>query len=196
MPTSRSATTRSSTRPCGASADRSPSVSSSGTRKSASFDDSSPSSSSRTAPPTRYASSPSPRTYFSISSRIRPFSPDRRRVLQQCDRLDLDERPGGELRHLHGRARGRLLADVLRVDLVHGVEVVEVLKIDRRLHESVEPGARLLEDRLQVREDLFGLLLDPAGDCGVARLQAELARDEDKAAGRDGLRVRGALERR
>src|SRR6476469_6358456 len=158
MPTSRSATTRSSTRPYGASADRSPSVSSPGTRKSASFE-SRPSSSSRTAPPTRYASSPSPRTYFSISSRIRPFSPDRRRALQQCDRLDLDERPGGELRHLHGRARGRLL--------------VEVLEVDRRLHEAVERGARLLEDRLQVREDPFGLLLDPAGDRGVARLQAE-----------------------
>jgi hypothetical protein len=84
---------------------RSPSVSSPGTRKSASFD-SSPSSSSRTAPPTRYASSPSPRTYFSISSRIRPFSPDRRSALQQCDRLDLDERAGGELRHLHGRRAG------------------------------------------------------------------------------------------
>ena len=52
MPTSRSATTRSSTRPCGASAARSPSVSRPGTRKSASFE-SSPSSSSRTAPPTR-----------------------------------------------------------------------------------------------------------------------------------------------
>src|SRR6478752_7690087 len=195
MPTSRSATTRSSTRPCGASADRSPSVSSPGTRKSASFE-SSPSSSSRTAPPTRYASSPSPRTYFSISSRIRPFSPDRRRALQQCDRFDLDERAGGKLRHLYSRPRGRLLADVLRVDLVHGLEVVEVLEIDRRLHEAVERSARLLEDRLQVREDLFGLLLDPARDRGVSRLQAELAGDEDEAAGRDRLRVRRALERR
>src|SRR5436190_17718901 len=195
MPTSRSATTRSSTRPCGARADRSPSVSSPGTRKSASFE-SSPSSSSRTAPPTRYASSPSPRTYFSISSRIRPFSPDRRSALQQCDRLELDERAGGELRHLYGRPRGRLLANVLRVDLVHRMEIVEALEEDRRLHEAVEPGARLREDRLQVREDLFGLLLDPARDHGVSRLQAELAGDEDEAAGRDGLRVRRALERR
>ena len=51
-PTSLSATTRSSTWPCWASAARSPSVSTPGTRKSASFE-SSPSSSSRTAPPTR-----------------------------------------------------------------------------------------------------------------------------------------------
>ena len=72
---------------------------------------------------------------------------------------------------------------MLRVDLVHSLEVVEVLEEDRRLDEPVEAGARLLEDRLQVREDLLGLLLDPARDRGVARLQAELPGDEDEAAG-------------
>ena len=51
-PTSRPATISSSTRPCGVSARFSPSVSTPGTRKSASLD-SWPSSSSRTAPPTR-----------------------------------------------------------------------------------------------------------------------------------------------
>ena len=56
IPTGLPATTSSSTLPCGASAARSPSASTPGTRKSASFD-SRPSSSSRTAPPTRYASS-------------------------------------------------------------------------------------------------------------------------------------------
>src|SRR5207247_10955866 len=53
-----------------------------------------------------------------------------------------------------------------------------------------------LEDRAQVRKDLLRLLLDAACDRGVPRLQAELAGDEDEAAGRDRLRVRRALERR
>jgi hypothetical protein len=60
-PTSRPATIKSSTRPCGSRARFSPPVSTPGTRKSASFD-SRPSSSSRTAPPTRYASRPRDRT--------------------------------------------------------------------------------------------------------------------------------------
>src|SRR5436190_15787148 len=104
-----------------------------GTRKSASFE-STPSSSSRTAPPTTYASRPSDPTYFSIRS-------------DDCDRLDLDERAGRELRDLDRRAGGRRLTDVLRVDLVHPGEVVEVLEEHRRLDELVERRARRLEDR-------------------------------------------------
>ena len=60
-PTRCPATSRSSTRPCGSSSVRSSSWPTPRTRKSASLE-SSPSSSSRTAPPTRYASSPSERT--------------------------------------------------------------------------------------------------------------------------------------
>src|SRR5438128_7161695 len=191
-PTRRPATTRSSTRPCGASASRNCSVSTPSTRKSASFE-SSPSSSSRTAPPTRYASSPSPPTYSSISFSIRPFWPQ---GLQERDRFDLDESAGRQLRHLDRGARGRVVAGVLRVDGVHSLEVVEVLEEDGRLHEPVKAGARLAEDRGQVRKDPLGLLLDPARDRSVAGLQAELARDEDEAARGDRLRVRRSLERR
>src|SRR6185437_2694485 len=100
------------------------------------------------------------------------------------------------LRHLDGRTRRWLLADVLRVDGVHLLEVVEVLEVDGCLHEPMESAPRLLEDCPQVREDLLSLLLDPAGDGGVPRLQPQLARHEDEAPGRDRLRVRGALERR
>jgi SAM-dependent methyltransferase len=116
--------------------------------------------------------------------------------LERRDRLDLDEGAGRELRDLDGRPRGRLLADVLRVDAVHRLEVAEVLEEDGRLHEPVETAAGFLQDGSQVREDLLGLLRDPARDLGVARLQAELPGDEDEAARRDRLRVRGALERR
>src|SRR5262249_41531964 len=101
-----------------------------------------------------------------------------------------------ELRHLHGRARGRLLPDVLRVDGVHRLEVLEALKEDGRLDESVQSAAGLLEDRREVREDLLRLFLDPARDRGFARLQPELPGDEDEAGGRHRLRVRRPLERR
>src|SRR5881396_3510183 len=106
-----------------------------GTRKSASLA-STPRSSSRTAPPTTYASSPSDSTYASTR-------------LDECDRLDLDARPGRQLRDLDRRARGRRVADVLRVHLVHAGEVVQALQEDRRLDEPVERAPRLLQDRPQ-----------------------------------------------
>ena len=60
----------------------------------------------------------------------------------------------------------------------------------RRLHELVEARAGFGEDRCEVREDLFGLLLDrAAGELLVAGLQRELARDEYEVA-----RVRIACE--
>src|SRR5262249_16861102 len=101
-----------------------------------------------------------------------------------------------ELRHLDCRARRGLLTDVLGVDLVHRLEVVEVLEKDGGLHEPVEPGASLLEDRPEICEGLLGLLLDGARDRGVSRPEARLTRDEDEGGGRDRLRVRRALEGR
>src|SRR4051812_13613623 len=183
-PTRRPATTRSSTRPCDASRRFSSSVSTPGTRKSASFD-SRPSSSSRTAPPTTYASSSSERTYSSSC------------LADSRDRLDLHERAGREFRDLDGRARGRLIADVLRVHGVHPLEVVEVLEEHRRLHEAVETRSRLLENRAQVREHLLGLLFDRAArQLLVAGPKGELAGHEHEITVADRLRVRGALERR
>src|SRR5581483_352861 len=91
---------------------------------------------------------------------------------------------------------GRLLADVPRVHLVHRSEVGQVRQVDGRLHEPVEPAAGGLEDRLQVAEDLLGLLRDVAAQLARPRLQRELPRHEDEPAGADRLRVRRALERR
>src|SRR5579875_2685143 len=118
------------------------------------------------------------------------------RELGERDGLDLDQRPGRQLGHLDRRARGRAVADVLRVDLVHRLEVAEILQEHRRLDEPVEPAAGLLEDRAKVGEDLLGLLLDAPRDRAVAGLETKLAGDEDEAAGGDRLRVRRALERR
>src|SRR5262245_40782219 len=153
-----------------------------GTRKSASFD-SRPPSSSRTAPPTTYASSPSEPTYSSSA-------------LDEGDRLDLDEGAGRELRDLDRRPGGRRVTDVLRVHLVHAGEVVEVLEEHRRLHDTVERAAGGFEDRAQVCEDLLGLRADLAAhQLGLPRLQSKLPRDEDEPVRLDRLRVRSALER-
>src|SRR6266516_1775355 len=154
-----------------------------GTRKSASLA-SMPRSSSRTAPPTTYASRPSDLTYSSMRS-------------DECDRLDLDERPGRQPGDLDRRARRRRVAHVLRVHLVHPREVVQVLQEDRRLHEPLEGRARLLQYLAQVREDLLRLRADVSTEQVVlARSQRQLPGDEDEAAGLDRLRVRRPLERR
>src|SRR2546427_3651758 len=143
-----------------------------GTRKSASFD-SCPSSSSRTAPPTTYASSPSEPTYSSTG--VEPLS-------DAGDRLDLDERAGRQLRDLDRRPRRRGPTHVFRVHLVHPGEVVEGLQEDGRLHELVERGSRLLEDRAQVREHLLRLRADLAARQLLhARPQRELTGHEDEA---------------
>src|SRR2546423_5957376 len=156
-----------------------------GTRKSASFD-SCPSSSSRTAPPTTYASSPSEPTYSSTG--------EAGRALDESDRLDLDERTGRQLRDLDRRPSRRRFADVFRVHLVHPGEVVEVLQEHGRLHEAIERGSRLLEDRAQVCEDLLRLRADLAArQLLFAWPQRELAGHEDEAPCLDRLRVRRAL---
>src|ERR671935_1009770 len=119
------------------------------------------------------------------------------RRLQAGDGFDLDERARRKPRHLDGRSCRRPLADVLRVDLVHSLEIVQVLQEDRRFHEPFEPAACGLEDRAEVREHLLGLLLDrPGAQLGVPGLERKLPRDEDEAAGLDPLRVRRALKRR
>src|SRR5262249_29154523 len=75
--------------------------------------------------------------------------------------------------------------------------VVEVAQVDRRLHDPLEPAPGRLEDRLQVREDLLGLLGDLVRDQVVrAGVKGDLPGDEDEAAGPDRLRVRCALKGR
>ena len=105
--------------------------------------------------------------------------------------------PDGQRRDLDRGARGRTVADVARIDLVHRGEVAEILEEDRRLDELLEPAARLLEDRAQVLEHLLGLLCDSRADhLLLARPQPELPGDEDEPAGLHRLVVRRALERR
>ena len=56
------------------------------------------------------------------------------------DRVDLDERAGRKLRHLHRRAGGRPAADTARVDLVHAGEVVFASSVSKVLAEVMVNG--------------------------------------------------------
>jgi hypothetical protein len=77
---------------------------------------------------------------------------------------------------------------VTRVHLVHPREIAEVGQVDRGLDEALETAPRRLQDRLEIREDLLGLLLDRvADDLTVIRPQRQLARGEDEIAGANGL---------
>src|SRR6185295_1055541 len=117
--------------------------------------------------------------------------------LDQGDCLDLDERARWELGDLDGRAGGRLVARLRCVHLVHALEVVEVLEEDGRLDESVEAASGGLQDRTEICERLFGLLLDRlAGDLVTSRLESDLAGNEDEPVRLDRLGIRRALERR
>src|SRR5215210_3356572 len=115
----------------------------------------------------------------------------------QRDRFDLDPDARRKLRDAdRGPGRERL-ADPAGVDLVHPLEVAQIDEEDGRLDDPVEARAGLLEDRLEVVEDLLGLLGDPLPHhLPVVGPQPELAGDEDEAAGNDRLRIRRALERR
>src|SRR5262245_16540961 len=106
----------SSTLPCGSRAAWSPAWSTPGTRKSSS-ECGIPRSSSRTAPPTTYASRPSERTKRRISVGTDGYSPRHRSEVGDC--LDLDERACGQLRDLDRRAGWRAAADPGGVDVAH-----------------------------------------------------------------------------
>src|SRR5215211_6276414 len=110
--------------------------------------------------------------------------------------LNLDEGAGWQRRHFDGGTRWRLSANVAGVDLVHASEVGEVDEEDGGLDQTVEPAARRLQDRAEVGEDLFGLLLNRgAGKVGGAGPERELTGDEDETAGLDRLGIRSTLER-
>src|SRR5216117_623218 len=66
------------------------------------------------------------------------------------------------------------------IDLVHLLESPDVREEDGRLHHVLEAAPRLLQFRLDVREDDLGLGLDARGNGSGAGIGTNLARDEDE----------------
>ena len=113
------------------------------------------------------------------------------------DDRDLDARPRRERGDLNRGPRRERLRQVMRVDLVHGLEVLEVDEVDGGHDDVVEARAGLGEDRRQVLHHLLGLRDDAAlDDLPLFRVDAELARDEHQVACDDALRIGSSLERR
>ena len=153
------------------------------TRREEGFD-ASPSSSSRTAPPTTYASRSSERNSYPTSAQTRAIASISTSAPEGSFATSTVERCGRRRAHVRG------------VHLVHAGEVVEALQEDRGLDECVERAAGLLEDRAEVLEHLLGLRLDVAAEqVFLTRAKRELPRDEDEAVRLDRLRVRRSLER-
>src|SRR3989475_12810 len=107
------------------------------------------------------------------------------------DALDLDPQPTRQRRDADRRARGPVVAELLRVDLVHGREVAHVGEEHGRLEHMREIRARRREDGREVVEDPRRLDLHVALD-GLARrgVEPDLAGAEDEVAAPDGLAVR------
>ena len=104
-------------------------------------------------------------------------------ALAQRDALDLDECASGELGHLHGAARGRLIAEVAGVDLVEVGEMIEVHQEAGRLDDAVEAGPGCGQDRAEVLHHALGLHGDVAlDDLAGGRLfdDREIARIEGR----------------
>ncbi len=103
----------------------------------------------------------------------------------------MDQGVFGEACNLDGGARRGSCGEIFRVDFIHRAEVVHVLEEHGGLNDAVKIAAACLQDGLYVFHDPFGLLTDIAAEKFIgARVERDLARGKQKAAGFDGLRVR------
>src|SRR5450759_4257183 len=106
------------------------------------------------------------------------------------DRLDLHAHVLGQARHLHRGARREGLAEVLRVHLVDGAEVVHVLQEDGGLHHVLQAEAGGGQYQGEVVESLVCLILGCVAHDLALGVQGELARHEDEVAGAYARRIR------
>ena len=93
-------------------------------------------------------------------SRRPPYRPHLTRGLDTGNSLDLDLRSLRQRDHLEGGANGIGLGEELRVDLIHGTELVDVGQEDGGLDDVAHGGAGSLKDVLDVGEALASLTLD------------------------------------
>src|SRR4030095_7031923 len=120
----------------------------------------------------------------------RPACPGRRRPSALRDAVDLDRDASGQGAGLDGGAGRMRRTEVGGVDLVHRLEVVDVLQVDVTAQDLVQRRAGRLEDRLHVVQRAPGLRRDVAQlELARLRVPGALAGDVDGVAVDDGLRV-------
>src|SRR5262249_3159174 len=130
-------------------------------------------------------SHPSPRFLDAATIRFRVL------VLERGDDFDFDQSILGKTRDLDGRTGRRRHGEILSVDLVHGREVIHVLKKNRGLDHMMQIDAARFENPLYVFQHPLGLLPDITREEFVAvRIESDLAGSKKKSAGFDGLRIR------
>jgi hypothetical protein len=95
---------------------------------------------------------------------------------------DLDEHPAHELR-ADRRSHRAGLGEARCVDAVEPREVIEVGEMHEARDDVVDPAAFLLEQRSDVADRLFGLLLDRVARERAVLGETALTGEEDEAVG-------------
>jgi hypothetical protein len=95
---------------------------------------------------------------------------------------DLDEHPAHELR-ADRRSHRAGLGEARCVDAVEPREVIEVGEMHEARDDVVDPAALLLEQRSDVADRLFGLLLDQVARERAVLGETALTGEEDEAVG-------------
>src|SRR5215475_3905031 len=123
--------------------------------------------------------------WSSLSEIPSPISWTARRaglVLERGDDFDFDQSILGKTRDLDGRTGRRRHGEILSVDLVHGREVIHVLKKNRGLDHMMQIDAARFENPLYVFQHTLGLLPDIAREKVVAvRIESDLAGGKKKS---------------
>src|SRR5882724_2523604 len=104
--------------------------------------------------------------------------------------FDLHLHAFGQAADGDSRAGGPVTAEGLGIDLVHGAEVSHVGEEDGGFHHPVEAAPGRLQNGPEVLHHSRSLLRDPTGDYVAGRrVDRDLARRKDEAAGDDALAV-------
>src|SRR5271166_5371979 len=111
--------------------------------------------------------------------------------VRQGDNVDFDEHILGEAGDLDGGARGRIGSKMVRVDLVHGGEVVHAFQKDGGLDHLRQRAAGGGQNARDVLQNALGLRGDVSGNELLGGgIEGDLAGEKDEAVGLDGLGVR------
>ena len=107
------------------------------------------------------------------------------------DNFNFHVRAFGQCDDLHGGTRGKIFRKILRVNFVHRGEVAEVRQEYGAFYDVGEGEFLVVENRLHVFEDAFGLRLDVAGNQVASRgFNGDLSGAKKQIANADGVIIR------